>query len=140
MDILMQNHTSPEDRYGMLQSLGGLGSMDPISNSINNSHNNGSSSHWEDVAQRMATNQYGYSPQDFSKLDSIIGRESSWDPNAVNDSSGAYGIPQILPSAHPNTHLEDNPRGQIKWLLNYIQERYGGVDNALAFKDREGWY
>ena len=100
----------------------------------------GTPSHWEDVAQRMATNRYGYSNQDFNKLDSIIDRESSWDPNAVNPNGGAYGIPQILPSAHPNTHLEDNPRGQIRWLLNYIDERYGGIDQALAFKDREGWY
>jgi hypothetical protein len=30
--------------------------------------------------------------------------------------------------------------GQIRWLLNYIDERYGGIDQALAFKDREGWY
>lgn len=100
----------------------------------------GSPSHWEDVAQRMAENKYGYSNKDFNKLDSIISRESNWDPNAVNPNGGAYGIPQILPSAHPNTHLENNPRGQIRWLLDYIDERYGGVNSALAFKNREGWY
>lgn len=88
----------------------------------------------------MAQNRYGYTPQEFSQLDSIISRESNWDPNALNEGSGAYGIPQILPSAHPNTNLQDNPRGQIQWLLNYIQERYGGIGNALEHKDETGWY
>lgn len=100
----------------------------------------GGGSRWENVAERMAMNKYGYSAADFNKLDSIISRESNWNPNAVNSGSGAYGIPQILPSAHPNTHLENNPRGQIRWLLNYIDQRYGGINQALAFKDSHGWY
>lgn len=100
----------------------------------------GGSNNWEQVARRIATNKYGYSPSDFNKLDSIIERESGWDPNAVNQSSGAYGIPQILPSAHPDANLQGDPRGQIRWLLNYIEGRYGNINNALAFKDREGWY
>lgn len=137
---------APQDSGTSLESLlpallgaaGMQGGMQGESGPVGSS--GGTPSHWENVAQRMATNKYGYSNQDFNKLDSIIDRESSWDPNAVNPNGGAYGIPQILPSAHPNTHLEDNPRGQIKWLLNYIDERYGGIDQALAFKDREGWY
>lgn len=100
----------------------------------------GDAGQWEDVARRMAERRYGYTDADFNKLDSIISRESNWDPNAVNAGSGAYGIPQILPSAHPNTHLENDPRGQIRWLLNYIDQRYGGIDSALAFKDANGWY
>ena len=73
-------------------------------------------------------------------LDSIIERESGWDPDAVNQSSGAYGIPQILPKAHPNANLQGDPMGQIQWLLRYIDQRYGGVQQALAFKDANGWY
>ena len=100
----------------------------------------GGSSKWEDVARRMAMRRFGYSPQEFNMLDSIIERESGWNPNAVNQGSGAYGIPQILPSAHPDVHLQNDPRGQIAWLLRYIQGRYHGVENALAFKDSHGWY
>jgi len=91
------------------------------------------------MARRMAA-QRGWTGQDWRAIDSIIERESGWDPNAVNASSGAYGIPQILPSAHPNTELQSDPAGQIRWLLNYIAERYKTPAAALAFKDRMGWY
>ena len=139
IDMLTEGSEGPEERFAMLSALGagGLGSASP---GTSWAPSVGSPSHWEEVASRMAQNRYGYSPQDFAKLDSIISRESNWNPNAVNENSGAYGIPQILPSAHPNANLQGNPRGQIRWLLDYIQGRYGGVDQALAFKDREGWY
>lgn len=100
----------------------------------------GGSSDWEQVAKRMAMRRFDYTPQEFRQLDSIIERESGWDPNAVNEGSGAYGIPQILPSAHPDVKLQNDPRGQIAWLLRYIQGRYGGVGNALEFKNSNGWY
>ena len=126
------NDTSldPSMLHGMPEGPGGPSNVSP----------SGGSSRWEDVARRMAMRRFGYSPQDFNKLDSIISRESGWNPNAVNPSSGAYGIPQILPSAHPDVNLQDDPKGQIGWLLRYIQGRYGGVDQALAFKDSHGWY
>ena len=136
LDLLAQ-HTSPQDRLAQLQPLiaGGFGLGRPLS-----SYSSDSSSNWENTARRVATNQYGYTPQEFSMLDSIIERESGWDPNAVNQSSGAYGIPQILPKAHPDANIQGDPMGQIQWLLRYIDQRYGGVQQALAFKDREGWY
>ena len=96
-------------------------------------------SRWEQVAAKMARNKYGWGADEFADIDSIISRESGWNPNAVNPSSGAYGIPQILPAAHPDS-LGLNPREQIRWLLNYIQGRYGSPSQALAFKDKEGWY
>lgn len=100
----------------------------------------GSMGNWEQRARKRAMNQYGYTPQDWKALDSIIERESSWNPDAVNPSSGAYGIPQILPSAHPDANLQNDPMGQIKWLLSYIQQRYGGPQQALAFKNENNWY
>jgi soluble lytic murein transglycosylase-like protein len=96
-------------------------------------------SNWERTARQMAA-QRGWTGSDWRAIDSIIERESGWDPNAVNPSSGAYGIPQILPSAHPDVQLQNDPLGQIRWLLNYVQQRYGSPSAALAFKDREGWY
>jgi hypothetical protein len=136
MDILLAQ-PSAQERFQQIAPLLG-GGAPPVGGTV--SAGSGGSSDWEDVARRIAENRYGYTPEDFNKLDSIISRESNWDPNAVNDSSGAYGIPQILPSAHPNANLENDPRGQINWLLNYVQERYGGIDQALAFKNANGWY
>jgi hypothetical protein len=95
---------------------------------------------WEQVARRMAAQRYGWTGGDWRAIDSIIERESGWDPKAVNPSSGAYGIPQILPKAHPNAGLQNDPLGQIRWLLNYIRERYGTPQEALEFKNRTNWY
>lgn len=95
-------------------------------------------SNWENVARRIASNQ-GYSGADFNALDSIIERESGWNPNAVNDSSGAAGIAQRI-SGYGKGYSQDRPRQQIRWLLNYIEDRYGSPQAALQFKDREGWY
>lgn len=141
LDLLL-SEPSASERFQQISPLlgGGSGGLAGLAGSSDPGPVGGSPSHWEDVARRIAMNRYGYSPEDFNKLDSIISRESNWNPNAVNPNGGAYGIPQILPSAHPDVQLQGDPRGQIKWLLNYIQGRYGGVDQALEFKNREGWY
>jgi hypothetical protein len=148
MDLLLQE-PSVSDQFSQIQGFlgGGAGQTMPsrgMAGPVGGS--GGSPSHWENVAQRMATNKYGYTPDQFHDLDSIISGgqgssgESSWDPNAVNPNGGAYGIPQILPSAHPDVNLQDDPRGQIRWLLNYVQDRYGGPSQALDFKVQNGWY
>lgn len=94
---------------------------------------------WEQLAARMAQKQEGWGPKQFNALDQIITAESGWNPNAVNKSSGAYGIPQILPSAHPDS-LGLNPRQQIEWLLNYVSGRYGTPQHALDIRNQQGWY
>lgn len=100
----------------------------------------GANGDWEHYAKQMALQQEGYSRPEWRALDSIIERESGWNPNAVNPNGGAYGIPQILPSAHPGLNLQHDPQGQLDWLFNYIQSRYGGATQALNFKDSHGWY
>lgn len=79
-------------------------------------------------------------------LDELWVNESQWDPWAVNPSSDAYGIAQILPAAHghpPNTEL-GNFSGQIEWGLDYIANRpdYGSPCPALRlWKSRSPhWY
>jgi hypothetical protein len=100
----------------------------------------GTPEYWRQVAHRIAVNEYGYSEEDWKKLDYIIQHESHWNPAAVNP-SGAFGIPQIMPKAHPDAlKLKDDPLGQIYWLFNYIENRYGGIDNAYRFKITNGWY
>jgi soluble lytic murein transglycosylase-like protein len=136
VDMLLEGG-GPQAKLAALQELTGIGGgSQPLNSSVSAE---GSPSHWENVASRIAQNQYGYSPQDFSALDSIIERESSWDPNAVNDSSGAAGIAQRI-SGYGKGYAQDQPKQQIRWLLNYIRDRYGTPQDALAFKDREGWY
>lgn len=143
MELLM-NMPSAEERFGQIQSLlgtGGFGSGFSAPPTVDpNPIATGNSSHWEDVARKRARNQYGWTGEDWRAIDSIIERESSWNPNAVNPSSGAYGIPQINPSAHPDANLQGDPIGQIKWLLSYIRQRYGSPTAALAYKNANNSY
>lgn len=111
----------------------------PAMGSVSMPASGGNPSHWEQVAQQMAAER-GWTGQDWAAIDSIIERESGWNPNAVNEGSGAYGIPQILPKAHPDVQLQGDPLGQIRWLLNYIAGRYGSPAEALAFKNAHGYY
>jgi len=65
-------------------------------------------------------------------------RESGWNDNAVNPSSGAYGIPQSLGHGHPY-NLGDY-KNQVIWGLNYIDGRYGSPAAAEAHELQFGWY
>jgi len=136
--MLLEGGSDPQSRMAMIQQLSGMGGgiQGPYKGSVSST---GGSSNWENVAKRIASNQYGYSPQDFNALDSIIERESSWNPNAVNDSSGAAGIAQRI-SGYGKGYEQDRPKQQIRWLLNYIQDRYGTPQDALEFKNSKGWY
>lgn len=65
-------------------------------------------------------------------------KESGWNPNARNRSSGACGIPQALPcSKIPNP---SSIHSQIEWGLGYIAARYGTPSKALAFHRAHNWY
>ncbi|MFR4509249.1 MAG: phage tail tape measure protein [Enterococcus avium] len=87
--------------------------------------------------------QAGFSPSEYAAIDYIVNHESSWNPQAVNPSSGAYGLPQSLPAsklASAGSDWRTNPITQLKWMRNYVNERYGGANGALAFWKRNHWY
>lgn len=103
----------------------------------------GGSNRWEDLARQLAQRQYGWGPRQFNALDQIATAESGWNPHAVNSSSGAAGIPQMLPSAHPGINVQqflNDPRAQIEWMLRYISGRYGTPQHALSVREHQGWY
>jgi hypothetical protein len=33
-----------------------------------------------------------------------------------------------------------NPWTQLRWMIGYVNGRYGGECGALAFHNRNGWY
>lgn len=70
-------------------------------------------------------------------LDYVVSRESGWDPHAVNPSSGAAGLAQSL--GHGFVDLND-PRGQLIWMLRYVDVRYGGPCGAAAFWRAHHYY
>lgn len=69
--------------------------------------------------------------------------ESSWNHEADNPNSSAYGIPQALPASKMKVAGKDyltNPVTQIDWGLKYIKVRYGTPCDALQHYDTKNWY
>ena len=92
---------------------------------------------------RSMMGSYGWGDDQFSCLVSLWNRESSWDYQAENASSGAYGIPQSLPGSKMGSVGADwrtNPTTQIVWGLGYISGRYGSPCSAWAHSEATGWY
>lgn len=88
---------------------------------------------------------YGWdSGVQWDALDYIIGRESSWNPTAVNSSSGAFGLFQLNPSSGTlQEYLPDrnpNPRIQAEAGARYIRDRYGDPVSARGFWEENNWY
>lgn len=78
-----------------------------------------------------------------SCLDAILQREGGYNPHAYNASSGAYGGPQALPGskmASAGADWRDNIWTQIRWMVSYVNGRYGGSCAALDAWNRQGWY
>lgn len=98
------------------------------------------------IAQVKAAS-YGWTGDQWHALEHLWHKESGWNPDAYNDSSGACGIPQAVPcSKIPNPA---DVHSQLDWGLAYIQSRYGTPSKALAFwqsripidgRDVGNWY
>ena len=87
----------------------------------------------------------GWSEHDFQCLVSLWNKESGWNPNACNRSTGAYGIPQNNNSSKYASWYRNSAYSQIDWGINYIAGRYGspsGAWNAWNASQRKGkgWY
>jgi hypothetical protein len=94
-------------------------------------------------AAQLLLADHGWSSSQYSCLDSLWTKESGWDYQAQNASSGAYGIPQALPGAKMGTVGSDwrtNPLTQIRWGLQYIADSYGTPCSAWAHSQSTGWY
>lgn len=89
--------------------------------------------------QRLAARGIG-DDGNYQALVQLWNKESGWNPNAVNKGSGAFGIAQILPSAHPDVPRNLNAQQQIDWGINYILGRYGSPNAAWAHSQRKNWY
>ncbi len=96
-----------------------------------------------EIARQMMRNTWGWGDDQYQCLDNIVIRESMWQIDATNPSSGAYGIPQSLPGTKMATVGADwrtNPATQITWILGYLKDRYGTPCGGWAFKSANGWY
>ncbi|MCX4669602.1 transglycosylase SLT domain-containing protein [Streptomyces sp. NBC_01381] len=79
----------------------------------------------------------------FQCFSNIVDHESTWNYQASNPSSGAYGLVQALPGskmASAGADWQTNPATQIKWGLNYMNDRYGSPCGAWDFWQANNWY
>ncbi|MGW1492145.1 aggregation-promoting factor C-terminal-like domain-containing protein [Streptomyces sp. NPDC002402] len=79
----------------------------------------------------------------FQCFSNIVDHESTWNYQAQNPSSGAYGLVQALPGSKMSSAGDDwqtNPATQIKWGLNYMNDRYGSPCGAWSFWQANNWY
>lgn len=95
----------------------------------------------QEMAQQMAAAR-GWTGDQWAALDWIVQHESSWNPNAQNPSSTAYGLFQFLDStwASVGASKTSDPALQIQAGLAYIAQRYGTPAAAQAFWAQNGWY
>ena len=85
----------------------------------------------------------GVSEADLTTAIVLIYHESGCRVDAANSRSGAYGIPQALPGskmASAGADWATNPVTQIRWMIGYVNGRYGGWSQALAWWYSHGWY
>ncbi|WP_159451349.1 G5 domain-containing protein [Demequina sp. NBRC 110054] len=95
------------------------------------------------IGKELAESTYGWTGDQWQCLEALWTRESGWNQNAHNSSSGAHGIPQALPGSKMAAYGSDwatNPATQIKWGLSYVKGRYGTPCNAWNSFLSKGWY
>jgi len=109
---------------------------------------------------------YGWATgTEWNDLDLLWTRESGWQNDIANRSSGAFGIAQALGhgtasssatttvrypgggserklvNEYPNMAANSgNAAAQIAWGLAYIKQRYGSVSAAWAHEQANSWY
>ena len=94
-------------------------------------------------AADLAASQYGWGGDQFQCLDKLWQKESGWNYQAVNSSSGATGIPQALPGSKMATAGADwqsSAATQVRWGLDYISRGYGTPCSAWSHSQSVNWY
>lgn len=95
----------------------------------------------QQAAEMLANAKFGKGH--YSSVATIIARESGWNYKATNASSYAYGLGQALPASKMAPYGADyrtNPETQLKWMMDYIAERYGTPEKAVAFWNAHNYY
>jgi hypothetical protein len=102
----------------------------------------GTASYQKDMSKAISM---GVDPSWAPVLSQIVAKESSYNPNAKNPTSTAYGYGQFLASTRAQyekkTGLSYNdPASQLVMMAQYVKDRYGTPQNALNFWNAHKWY
>lgn len=102
----------------------------------------GSKAEYQNYAKELCSS-YGWTEYDFDCIVNIVFKESSWNPNAKNPNSSAYGLFQFLSSTvnnYSNSSYYTDWKEQIRAGFKYIKARYGTPANAWSFWQSHNWY
>lgn len=80
----------------------------------------------------------GIAESDWGYVDFIVTRESGWNPNATNSSSGACGLVQVNPCGKLANAYD--PVVNLSWANGYATARYGGWAQAYDFWTSNHWW
>lgn len=81
----------------------------------------------------------GIASGDWGYVDYVVSRESGWNPNATNRSSGACGLVQALPCSKVGGNGY-NPVDNLRWANGYATGRYGSWAGAYNFWINNHWW
>lgn len=102
---------------------------------------NNSKSHLQAYAKALL-GKYGWSNQ-WEQFNALEMSEAGWNVTATNKSSGAYGLAQALPASKYNSAGKDwktSGETQLRWMMDYIQDRYKSPAAAWSFHQKNNWY
>lgn len=81
----------------------------------------------------------GIAEADWGYVDFIASKESTWNPNATNASSGACGLIQAYPCSKVPGNGYD-PVDNLTWANGYAVGRYGSWAAAYDFWNSNHWW
>jgi hypothetical protein len=97
--------------------------------------------------QRTPDTARGYarsmvSAKEYEALEELIMLESSWNPNAQNKKSTAYGLGQFIDQTWDVVGIEKSADYRIQLIAShkYVMDRYGSWVKALEFRKANGYY
>jgi hypothetical protein len=101
-----------------------------------------------DYAEQRAAER-GWTGGQWRALQALVRPESGWDPCAVYPSrhdcayagTSSCGVPQAQPCPTAwRGRLWSVRFAQVRWLLDYIERRYGDPAHALSFRQAHSYY
>jgi len=83
-----------------------------------------------------------HSEEHYECYDKLIFKESSWNPDAKNPKSTAYGLGQFLDKTWALVPQEktSDPYDQLDAMFIYVENRYGNSCKAWDFWLKKNWY
>ena len=94
---------------------------------------------YEDYGYYLVVNKWG--EEQWNAFWQIIQKESGWKVTAQNPTSSAYGLCQTMLSLHEvGENFMTDGQEQLRWCIDYIDERYGTPLQALAFWNANNWF